>query len=450
MPKIGCSTVCTALVTSRANAIPERDSINYFDPAVYNLCKAAGGHQDHCKARSYACLCSASLSLHCARIQILRMLNSKRAPCLTSKGNGRSRSLLAVIACAIRVQVARPIGVVAVTVMLLATACTSNVASQKVEPFRFVGSERVTLPELLNPAWSGYLLDGDRLYTIDTRAKQVLVFTDSGALVRAIGREGRGPGEFMHPRTLDVRKNRLAVSQRSGQISLFDTTGIYLHSFYALHVNLIGGNVKFLNDSLLVVTGPLLAKEPYTGTMAHIYTLEGVLLRDFLWLSEKASKYESGSMAYAYCDQDWNTETFWCIQSMEYIVYHFDHDGNLLDSLLIAPPHYRPLNSREPVDVRSGKHSSWMQSWDRLGGISTVNDTLLAVTLTAATLGLKTDIIDARDGTVLTTYHFGWANQSIVEADPVSLRLLLRSRGDPEDGSIVEFLPISAIRGSLK
>ena len=127
----------------------------------------------------------------------------------------------------------------------------------------------------------------------------------------------------------------------------------------------------------------------------------------------------------------WGTETFWCVQSMEYIVYHYDHDGNLLDSLLIAPPHYRPLSSREPVDVRSGKHSTWRESWDWLGGISTVNDTLLAVTLTATTRGPKTDIIDARDGTVLTTYHFGWGNQSIAEADPVSLRLLLRNRSDP-------------------
>ena len=78
-------------------------------------------------------------------------------------------------------------------------------------------------------------------------------------------------------------------------------------------------------------------------------------------------------------------------------------------------------------------------------------DTLLAVTLTATTRGPKTDIIDARDGTVLTTYHFGWGNQSIAEADPVSLRLLLRNRSDPEDGSIfVELLPISAISKSVE
>ena len=175
------------------------------------------------------------------RTQIVRVLNSSKfAAGLMSEGNGCSRNLLAVIACAIRAHVMRSIGVGAVTGVLLLAACSSNDTSQTVEPFRFVGSERITLPELLNPSRGGYLLDGDRLYTIDTKARQVLVFTDSGAIGPYCRADGQGPGEFMHPRTLDVRKNRLVVSQRSGQISLFDTTGTYLHSFYARDVNLIG------------------------------------------------------------------------------------------------------------------------------------------------------------------------------------------------------------------
>ena len=65
MPEIGYSTVCTALVTSRANEIPGRDSINYWDPKIYDPCIADGGHVEQCKARSYDCLCSASENLQC-------------------------------------------------------------------------------------------------------------------------------------------------------------------------------------------------------------------------------------------------------------------------------------------------------------------------------------------------------------------------------------------------
>ncbi len=245
----------------------------------------------------------------------------------------------------------RPIGTIAAAGLLLVAACTSGDNSQVAEPFPFVGSEQVRLPELLNPSRDGYLLSGNRLYTVDTKKKQVLVFTDRGALVRTIGREGHGPGEFWSPSNLDIRGDRLVVSEESGKVSLFDTTGTYLSSFVAAGITHIGGNIKFLNDSLLVITGLRSGKEPfYTGTMAHLYTTDGILLRDFLWLSDKAKRYEASGMTYVQCDQGGNAQTFWCVQCQEYTVYHYDHEGVLLDSLAIVAPHYRPLNSMQPKD----------------------------------------------------------------------------------------------------
>jgi len=47
---------------------------------------------------------------------------------------------------------------------------------------------------------------------------------------------------------------------------------------------------------------------------------------------------------------------------MDYVVYHYDYAGNLLDSLLSTPSHYRPLKSREPDNVRSAEHGEWIDS----------------------------------------------------------------------------------------
>ena len=315
----------------------------------------------------------------------------------------------------------------------MVAGCTSGEdASRPDETFRFFGGETVLLPELLNPAYSGYVLAGEHLFTLDTRKKQVLVFSDTGKFVRAIGRDGRGPGEFMRPSNLDVIDDRLAVSQFSGRVSLFDTSGTFLNSFVAVGVSHANGNVRILNDSLLVMTGYRAGEEIYTGTMAHIYTVEGILVRDFLWLSSTAKDFEATSLAGATCDRNWDTESFWCVQSQEYIVYHYDLSGTLLDSLRIASPHYRPLSSKEP-SVQSDDYVPWMQSWDWVTDIRVVDNDLLMVTLTTGTGHIKSDLIDTRNGSVLTTYNFGLRGQRLVAADPDSRRIALGTKVDSDE-----------------
>lgn len=343
---------------------------------------------------------------------------------------------------------ARPMGMVAAACIFIVAGCSSGEnASNPDETFRFSGGETVLLPELLNPAYSGYVLEGVRLFTLDTRKKQVLVFSDTGKFVRAIGRDGRGPGEFMRPSNLDIIDDRLAVSQFSGRVSLFDTSGTFLNSFVAVGVSHANGNVRILNDSLLVMTGYRAGEEIYTGTMAHIYTVEGILVRDFLWLSSTAKEFEATSLAGAICDRDWDTESFWCVQSQEYIIYHYDLSGSLLDSLRIAPPHYRPLSSKEP-SVQSDDYVPWMQSWDWVTDIRVVDNDLLMVTLTTGTGHIKSDLIDTGDGSVLTTYNFGLGGQRLVAVDPDSRRIALRTRVASDDPiTTLVVLPVSALEG---
>ncbi|MDE2731381.1 MAG: 6-bladed beta-propeller [Bacteroidota bacterium] len=173
------------------------------------------------------------------------------------------------------------------------------------------------------------------LFTIDSGTNQVLVFSETGRLIRTIGREGPGPGEFPGPFNLDVRGNLLAVSAGLGRVSFLDTLGTFSHSFVAAGVSQAGGNLAILNDSLLVISGYRAGEEWYTGTMVHIYTVTGELVRDMLWLSEGEKEFESMSLTGARGDLNWKGESFRCVQIQEYTLYHYDFGGDLLDSLRV-------------------------------------------------------------------------------------------------------------------
>ena len=335
--------------------------------------------------------------------------------------------------------------IVAVVGLLVILGCRSEQGSQNSDPSVLTGGTSVGLEGLWNPTEQGYLLSGDRIYTIDSKRKQVLVFSDTGALIQEIGRDGRGPGEFTSPTHLDVLNNLLVVSEKTGRISIFDTSGTYSHSFHAVGVNHVGGNLKLLTDSLLVITGRRPDDAPYTGTMAHIYSVQGILVKDFLTLSDKSRQYESRSMTYAYCDKALGDATIWCAQSMEYVLYQFDYRGMLLDSIVLSPSHYRPLTTREPRDRRSDEHVAWWESWDWVNNVVVIDETRVAIMLVGSGGGPKYDIVDVKHGSVLKSYRFAWGSQQILDVDHQESQLLLRSARRDDGITAVEVLPVAAV-----
>ena len=337
------------------------------------------------------------------------------------------------------------ISIVVVIGLFMVLGCRPEQVPQDSDSSTLTGGTSVGLEELWNPTAQGYLLSGDRIYTIDSKRKQVLVFSDTGALIQEIGRDGRGPGEFTSPSHLDVLNNLLVVSEKTGRVSIFDTTGTYSHSFYAAGVNHVGGNLKLLTDSLLVITGRRPGDEPYTGTMAHIYSVQGILVKDFLMLSDKSRKYESRSMTYAHCDKAVGDDTIWCAQSMEYVLYQFDYRGMLLDSIALAPSHYRPLTTKEPKDKRSDRHVAWWESWDWVNNVVVIDDRRVAVMLVGSGGGPKYDIVDVKHGSVLKSYRFAWGSQQIVDVDHQESQMLLRSARRDDGITAVEVLPVAAI-----
>jgi hypothetical protein len=84
--------------------------------------------------------------------------------------------------------------------------------------------------QLVQPGSLG--VDGaGRVYVADRKPMMVKVFDSAGRLVRAIGREGAGPGEF-RVAFIAVRGSNLVVHDpMNSRTSVFDTSGTYLRSW---------------------------------------------------------------------------------------------------------------------------------------------------------------------------------------------------------------------------
>ncbi len=72
-----------------------------------------------------------------------------------------------------------------------------------------------------------------RIYVLDQLAKAVQVFDTSFGLVRTLGREGSGPGEFQNPFGLvwDERGRLWVVDVSLARYSIFDTAGVHVGEF---------------------------------------------------------------------------------------------------------------------------------------------------------------------------------------------------------------------------
>ena len=87
--------------------------------------------------------------------------------------------------------------------------------------------------EMINPS-SIAVDDQQRLYVADEKPTNIKVFDSTGGLVRIIGNEGDGPGEFRSA-YMAIRKNRLLVHDpAASRTSLFDTSGTLLRTFHSV------------------------------------------------------------------------------------------------------------------------------------------------------------------------------------------------------------------------
>lgn len=153
---------------------------------------------------------------------------------------------------------------------------------QLIEEQRYGGGDS-TSGELGEPAGYGEDAAG-RLYVFDRKPSGIKVFARDGSLVRVIGREGEGPGEF---RTgfVDVRDTVVVVHDPiQARTSVFDTTGKYVRSFKTFCCY---WSDVLIDKAMRIVVPAWLTDDPksldHGGTPYVRYTLQGAAI-DTLWV----------------------------------------------------------------------------------------------------------------------------------------------------------------------
>ena len=291
-----------------------------------------------------------------------------------------------------------------------------------------------------------FALSGDRIYALDSKAKHVAVYGLDGTFIKKFGGAGEGPGEFRIPVSLDALGHHVAVTERSGRTSLFDTSGAFLHSFRTKPMMHVNSNMRLLSDSLIFIGGLGETPRDYFDTrMGHIYTLAGIRKSAFMPLSQMAKIFDVESLFGASCDFD-STQSLWCGQVLDYVIRRFEYDGGKVDSFTVAPAYYRPLSERLPR-LRMASEDAflrWIESWDKTGELYSINDTLLLSKVSVGGGAINNiDLIDNRDGSVVATHDVVGGRLVYVSKKPRLLLIWRPSNGEPL--TRLELVPISVL-----
>lgn len=114
--------------------------------------------------------------------------------------------------------------------VLVLAACTekqntslSNTERYQIDSLRTIVS--VEEDSIENP-FSISVFGGDKLSILDTDRREIRVYRDNGEFLYSFGQEGKGPGEFVHPRGMFVRDSIIIVTDVSTmRLTKFTTQG---------------------------------------------------------------------------------------------------------------------------------------------------------------------------------------------------------------------------------
>jgi hypothetical protein len=178
--------------------------------------------------------------------------------------------------------------------------------------------------------------DARAVYVVDADDHAIRIFSKEGVYSGSFGKRGQGPGEFDSPADLDIRDNRIYVSDRfNKRIQILDGRGKFLGGF---RVTFSPDQICVLEDGKIVVSHlPLGTGRP--EPMVHCFSGEGKLL----W--EREESFFSGERVY---DMFRNflvmvkggARDIWIIRKSDSrTITHLDGEGNDLTPLR-APDDY--------------------------------------------------------------------------------------------------------------
>lgn len=195
---------------------------------------------------------------------------------------------------------------------------------------------------------------GGLLYVVDAKEKAIKAFDGEGRLVRTIGREGSGPGEFKDPAGLAFGSRYMYVVDPAAgkRFSLFTTDGEFLENrepaipTYPVSIAASGDSVFTMGNlsitdperqgwNVMSVTGPG-GEDVGRGCVMDPRYLESGKRNGMIARFDFGALAVRGGRAY-------------CIQTISPVVQVMDLTGAPIEQIRVAPPFYVAPEDRDAV-----------------------------------------------------------------------------------------------------
>ena len=202
---------------------------------------------------------------------------------------------------------------------------------------------------------------GGNLWIADRRLNHVLVVSPDGEVLRTVGRNGEGPGEFRAPRGLGVRGERAYVLDNIHGVQAFDMTGEYVGEYatprivFDFDFSGDGGVVAsssrvWMRGGLVAALGPdgadrgLIGEPPF----ADLEDFNLGALREQLLQGTIPDALRNGALPVTAPDG-----SLWVVLHTEAVVRRYGADGSLLHETPIDVSELAGIEQRYYEDFRA-------------------------------------------------------------------------------------------------
>ncbi|HLP45501.1 MAG TPA: 6-bladed beta-propeller, partial [Candidatus Kapabacteria bacterium] len=216
--------------------------------------------------------------------------------------------------------------------------------------------------------------DGN-FWILDSKSVKIHKFRADGTFISSIGGKGQGPGEYLIPMDIFIgNKYIYVVDPGARKINVLNMDGSFKYFFKIQD----GRSVQESKNGDIVIAAPLITN-PNDSTCIQIYTNKGGLKRSFIPIARNAVKHGLISDFVSFSlDQD---DNIYCVQEMEYKIYKYSFDGQVLKNFSQIKPYYTsPPDELFKQKYLQSATENWLKSWTHIIGIIYFNK-LLFVTL---------------------------------------------------------------------
>ncbi len=194
--------------------------------------------------------------------------------------------------------------------------------------------------------WSG------RYYVLDGATKSVRVFDHRGRLTNTIGRQGRGPGEFVDPAAIAFQGERMLVADpgAGNRLSVFEKDGRFAEEV-AFHTPTAPVAVATAGDRV-VTMGVMVPSgtRPEDMNALAVSSARGDVLGRGCAIDPRyvESRERDGVIAhYDFGSLSTDGARMYCTQSITPVVQVMDRAGHAVRQIRLAPPFYVPPHDRK-------------------------------------------------------------------------------------------------------